>query len=91
MDKVVSAWGIKIPLWNDFALIHFSMLCAKYIECLVHQFVWAQVLNIVENSSERNCSLIFTNDKTWALSSEYYQNFWNPCTQKKSYFSVPVL
>jgi hypothetical protein len=62
------------------------MLCEKYIECFVQQ-----VLNIVENSSEGNCSLIFTNDKTWALSSEYYQNFFlNPCAQKNSYFSVPL-
>jgi len=53
MDKVVSAWGLKIPLWNACALIHFSMLCEKYIECFVQQ-----VLNIVENSSERNCSLV---------------------------------
>jgi hypothetical protein len=83
MDKVVSAWGMKIPLWNAFALIHFSMLCEKYIECFVQQ-----VLNIVENSSERNCSLIFTNDKTWALSSEYYQNFFlNPAHKKKLFLS----
>jgi hypothetical protein len=83
MDKVVSAWGIKIPLWNACALIHFSMLCEKYIECFVQQ-----VLNIAENNTERNCSLIFANDKTWALSSQsIIKTFGTPAHKKKLFLS----
>jgi hypothetical protein len=84
MDKVVSAWGLKIPLWNACALIHFSMLCEKYIECFVQQ-----VLNIAENNTERNCSLIFANDKTWALSLQSItKTFVTPAHTKNSYFLV---